>query len=406
MRTPEVHISGMRLLKGVCAGLLAFAVAAAGVFCTLPRYDALDSTRLYDYVYSGVKSGSTQFTLGSMSEDGHLAFGSSEFYISLNRVATCPQKVFGEHVTGVDLTYVGEAYDQSLWQAIAAGAYASGVKNKQVLIMVSPQWFFKNNGAQWAFSNKFNYSLYAQFCSNPAISQDVKDYVRSRAGALGVSQTQLAAANQDTPLDALNNFAYVETGRLATRAKLPGLVSIAPKKSTVRAAGQPTGEPDWDALITQATADGMRACTNNSFGVYDDYWTRNSHYRTEAEQNFTQAEDEFADFDCLLRVCEESGLEPLVCMIPMHGAWYDTMNVTSATRSVFYDRIRSLCDSHGCAYADFSSCEYEKYFLCDTVHPGWIGWVRIEEAFYDFVQGKDDPYLGGGRHGAAEGKPL
>lgn len=49
----------------------------------------------------------------------------------------------------------------------------------------------------------------------------------------------------------------------------------------------------------------------------------------------------------------------------------------------------------GVAYADFSSCEYEKYFLCDTVHPGWIGWVRIEHAVYDFVNGQDNAFLGG-----------
>ena len=68
-------------------------------------------------MYSGTKSQSVPFTTASMSDDGHLAFGSSEFFISKDKVAQCPQAVFGENVTGVDLTYVGEAYDQSLWQA-------------------------------------------------------------------------------------------------------------------------------------------------------------------------------------------------------------------------------------------------------------------------------------------------
>lgn len=90
----------------------------------LPAQTSYDPARLYDYVYSGTKSQSVPFTTASMSDDGHLAFGSSEFFISKDKVAQCPQAVFGENVTGVDLTYVGEAYDQSLWQAIAAGAYA------------------------------------------------------------------------------------------------------------------------------------------------------------------------------------------------------------------------------------------------------------------------------------------
>ena len=140
--------TGVRLLRGVLAGLLAAALGLAGVCAMLPAQTAYDPARLYDYVYSGTKSQSVPFTTASMSDDGHLAFGSSEFFISKDKVAQCPQAVFGENVTGVDLTYVGEAYDQSLWQAIAAGAYAGEAKNKKVMIVVSPQWFFKGNGDQ------------------------------------------------------------------------------------------------------------------------------------------------------------------------------------------------------------------------------------------------------------------
>ena len=123
----------------------------------------------------------------------------------------------------------------------------------------------------------------------------------------------------------------------------------------------------------------------------------------ERGQNFSQADEEYADLACFLRVCREAGLEPLVTILPVHGAWYDREGVAHAERQAYYERIRGLCDDAGAAYADFSSCEYEKYFLCDTVHPGWRGWVRIEQAFYDFVHDRDDAFLGGGRFGAAEG---
>ena len=115
------------------------------------------------------------------------------------------------------------------------------------------------------------------------------------------------------------------------------------------------------------------------------------------------ADDEWADFQCFLKVCKEAGLEPLVVILPMHGSWYDEMGVTSDTRAQFYDQARSLCDEAGVAYADFSSCEYEKYFLCDTVHPGWIGWVRIEHAVYDFANGQDNAFLGGAGFGDVDG---
>ena len=251
--------AGARLLRGVLAGLLAVALGLAGVCAMLPAQTSYDPARLYDYVYSGTKSQSVPFTTASMSDDGHLAFGSSEFFISKDKVAQCPQAVFGENVTGVDLTYVGEAYDQSLWQAIAAGAYAGEAKNKKVMIVVSPQWFFKGNGDQGKFASKFSYELYRRFANNPSISDETKAYVRSRVEALGVDAKTTAAVNRDTVLDAANDAATAFADDLRTRSRLPGVIAGAPLKSTVRAAGASTGEPDWNALLKQADASGDAA---------------------------------------------------------------------------------------------------------------------------------------------------
>lgn len=403
-KAPEKKVSGMLLLKGVVAGLVAIVLVAGGVCCVLPRQsDVADQTRLYDYVYSGTKSESVDFTTTNMSDDGILTFGTSELYISSPLVNQCPQKVFGESVSGVDMTYVGEAFDQSLWQAIAAGAYASSSKNRKVVLMLSPQWFFKGNGQQSKFSSKFSYQLYKGFLENDSISDDTKAYVRQRLEALGVEGTQIAAANDDTFVDAMNDVAYQFSNDLRIRGKIDALVKGSPKNSQVRSAGEPTGEPDWDALLSDAQAQGEQSCTNNDYGIHDAYWDKNSQYKSEQNQDFVHADEEWADFQCFLKVCKETGLEPLVVILPMHGSWYDEMGVTSDTRAQFYDQARSLCDEAGVAYADFSSCEYEKYFLCDTVHPGWIGWVRIEHAVYDFANGQDNAFLGGAGFGDVDG---
>lgn len=230
---------------------------------------------------------------------------------------------------------------------------------------------------------------------NDSISDETKAYVRQRLETLGADGTQIAAANDDTFVDAINDAAYQFSNDLRIRSKIDALVKGSPKNSPTRSTGEPTGEPDWDALLSDAQAQGEQSCTNNDYGIHDAYWDKNSQYKSEQNQDFVHADDEWADFQCLLKVCREAGLEPLVVILPMHGVWYDEMGVTSDIRAQFYDQARSLCDEAGVAYADFSSCEYEKYFLCDTVHPGWIGWVRIEHAVYDFVNGQDNAFLGG-----------
>lgn len=409
MKQPREHtkpkgLSGTSLLKGVLAGLLAFAGVFAAIEFALPRQtDQADQTRLYDYVYSGTKSESVGFTTSNMSNDGILTFGTSELYISMPLVNQCPQKVFGESVSGIDLTYVGEAFDQSLWQAIAAGAYAPSSKSDKAVLMLSPQWFFKGNGQQSKFSSKFSYSLYKAFLENDSISESTKAYVRQRIAALGVDSTQISAANNDSPIDAINDAVYQIANDLRIRSKIATLVNGSPKKSQTRTTGEPTGEPDWDALLDEAQAQGEQSCTNNDYGIYDAYWEKNSQYRSEQGQDFTHADDEWADFQCFLQVCKESDLDVLVVILPMHGSWYDNVGIDSDTRAEFYEHARALCDEAGVTYADFSTCEYEKYFLCDTVHPGWIGWVRIEHAIYDFANGRDNAFLGGAKFGEAEG---
>lgn len=394
---------GGRLLLAVACGLALLGAGAVAMDAALPRSDAeARQDKIYDYVYAAGKSENADFVLANMSDDGHLVFGTSEFYISKDKVSMCPQAVFGENVTGVDMTFIGEAYDQSLWQAIAAGAYGSRVMSKKVMIVVSPQWFFKGNGAQGTFSSKFSYSLYRAFMQNGDISDETKAAVRRRCEELGVDSKKLAAGARDTPLDAINDVAYAAIDSWQLRTKIENIVDLAPSKTDRRTAGEPTGEPDWEALLAAATAEGEASCTNNDYGIYDDCYARNGQYLTEAGQNFSQADDEYADLRLFLRVCEEVGLEPLVCILPVHGSWYDRAGVSTEERAGFYQRVRDICDDAGVAYADFSSCEYEKYFLCDTVHPGWRGWVKIERAFYRWVNGRDDEYVGGGSYGDVE----
>ena len=283
--------TGMRLLRAVLAGLLAAALGLAGVCAMLPAQTAYDPARLYDYVYSGTKSQSGPFTTASMSDDGHLAFGSSEFFISKDKVAQCPQAVLGENVTGVDLTYVGEAYDQSLWQAIAAGAYAGEAKNKKVMI-VSPQWSPSRNGDQGKFASKFSYELYRRFANNPSISDETKAYVRSRVEPLGVDAKTTAAANRDTA--ARRSERRGSRGSPTTCARAAGFrgMNQAPLKSAVRAAGRappasPTGTRCSRKPMHRATPPAPRTTTASTTRT----GRRTPGYHVERGQTFSQADE-------------------------------------------------------------------------------------------------------------------
>ena len=266
------------VIGGILVGCTLFAASLAGLEAVLPSQGHVGGDENYGYVYSGAKSCSVEFNLAADAEDSYLLFGSSELSTSAEAVPQVPANLFTAYDFGFDLTYVGEAYDQSLWHAIAAGAYGSKVARRKVALVVSPQWFFKGNGQQSKFKSKYSYDLYRQFCDNGSISDETKSYVRQRLAALGIDETSLAAANDDTPLDALNNVMYSFGDDLSARFKLVQAAASAPEKSYARKQGEYTGEPDWDALLRWADDSGAHACTNNDYGIYDDYWTRNSQF--------------------------------------------------------------------------------------------------------------------------------
>ena len=79
------------------------------------------------------------------------------------------------------------------------------------------------------------------------------------------------------------------------------------------------------------------------------------------------------------------------------------MNIPKDQRTYLYEKLKQLCDLEQVSYADFSSFEYEKYFILDSAHPGWTGWVRINNAIWDFIHDTKDEYLGGYKYGEAKG---
>ncbi|NPD30740.1 D-alanyl-lipoteichoic acid biosynthesis protein DltD [Eggerthellaceae bacterium zg-1084] len=392
----------MRMLRGVLGGLLAAALAFGGATATLPQMAEGRDDKVYDYIYSKERSSFPAYVARTMSKNGYLTFGSSELATTKSLVPTVPSAVLGEHNAGVDMTSVGTTFCQSLWHAVAAGAYDSHVEQRKVVFLLSPQWFFKENGWQHAFKQVYSHELYREFCSNPNIPDHVKSYVRTRMGQLGVDEGSIAAANHDTPLDAINDQAMHMKDVLMARASLTSMEATALPMSDERRSGKVT-EPDWDALMEEGRQIGPQKCTNNPHRFHDGHYTRYLGKNYEKDENFHEADAEYADFKCFLEVCKACGWQPLVMIMPVNGPWYDISNVSREERARFYQRIIDMCNDAGATYADFSSCEYEPYFLCDPTHPGWVGWVRMEKAVYDFVHGRDDEFLGGAGFGTAEG---
>ena len=373
-----------RLIAIVVAAAVACAVLA-GVCLALPPQGDVDQGREYGYLCSSTKSESRDFVLGAMHDDSYLLLGSSELATAADMVSTAPDNVLRAYDCGYQFMYVGDAYDQSLWLAIAAGAYAPDLPNKKIGFIVSAQWFTDGGLEPGIFKMRFSYPLYAAFCANESIPKETKAYVAQRLRDEGVDGAIVDAGVGSMPQDVINAGAFGAMNDVRLRQSLDEVRALG---SDLRWGTEP---PDFDALRAQAVAEAEQICTNNEYAVFDAYWTE--HLEPDyAALAGTMAGDtltntpEYDDFACFLDVARSCGLEPLVIIMPVNGKWYDYAGLSADARQQCYERVREMCAEAGVECLDLSPHEYTPYYLRDIMHFGWLGWLDVEEAFMEFVQ--------------------
>ena len=70
--------------------------------------------------------------------------------------------------------------------------------------------------------------------------------------------------------------------------------------------------------------------------------------------------------------------------MPLHGTWSDYTGFTEDRRSQYYENVRAIAMEYGIEMLDLTGYEYEPYFMCDTMHLGWKGWLAVDRALIDF----------------------
>lgn len=405
IHTAPPQLKARYLLVGIFSGLIALALVIINMPLILSFTYAHSDNRIYSYIYSQQKSRSVAINKATQEANSYLAFGSSEFFIHDNQTPDAPDGFYGKHNRGFDLNLIGIANDQCLSQGIAMGAYQPASQHRKIFFFLSPQWFFKYNGGQAAMGKQLSFSLYKQFVHNPNISQESKDYVRKRLQQLKktVSPKFISAANGDTPIDTLNGILMEYEEQMKILFDWSTIAQKALVRTPEKQPGSPIEVPQWDERMKQAVKRGDANGGANRFGFRNAVADKIEANRAWQDQTLNEAAREEADFQHTLRIARECGYEPLVIFIPFKGVWCDELNIPKDQRTYLYEKLKQLCDLEQVSYADFSSFEYEKYFILDSAHPGWTGWVRINNAIWDFIHDTKDEYLGGYKYGEAKG---
>jgi D-alanine transfer protein len=386
----------MRRITAFFTALVLFAVTILGVHKYGEAHQTADPHEVGTWT-NEAKFKSWQMIEKNVDENTMVVFGSSELEHG-KKTPYHPKSIFADQDFHTML--VGAGYYQSLSHAITLSAIAPKLKNKQVVLILSPQWFRKKGVLPKAYASRFSEANYIEMLKNDKISRDTKKYIAKRSVELleddPTEQKRIERYNrvclkqQGSVIDELYCTFY--TSFLNEKVMQAAAVAMKVDGISEKPEKQPKNPAiNFENLRIQAGVEGNEGTKSNSFYIKDEYYNKRLKKVLVKRQNSGlkgsySKSPEYEDLRCFLDVCKENGITPLLVSVPVNGWWYDYTGFTREKREEYYQNIRDIAEEYQVQLADFADREYEKYFLEDTMHLGWKGWVDVSESIYDFAE--------------------
>ncbi|ETI70233.1 D-alanyl-lipoteichoic acid biosynthesis protein DltD [Neobacillus vireti] len=352
------------------------------------------STELNPFMFQG------KYVQQKMLEDKHFLpiYGSSEL-ARLDRFH--PVNYFKE--TGEDFTpfLVGRGGTESLIHFLNFSEHTDQLKGKKIVFVLSPQWFQPNGTDESHFAPNYSSLQGYDLAFNKKVNPTVKKMAIQRL-------LTFSPIKNDPMLSIMfkaeiTNDPWTKRGAAIVRPFASAYRDLMVKKdlyytlaggtSRNREISSKVNNMSWEQLAVQAEQVGKRKSTNNPFYVSDYQYDKIKKMVPSLKDKKGKASygksPEYDDFQLVLDLLKESGAQPLFISVPVNGNWYDYTGFPKEGRTSYYERIKKQIESEGFQIADFSDHEYDPYFMKDTIHIGWKGWVYTDKAIKEFYEGKE-----------------
>lgn len=332
-------------------------------------------------------------------EDSLLIFGSSE--LKTTDIRTHPANFF--RGSGLQVDLVGRGSCQSLIHALAVGAQGEGLRGKKIVLITAPQSYVEGGIAPDLFLANYSQRQLLNILTDGTVPDGLKRYLAGRVQTLFSEYASSSGANPEayTAGDVLSRAWTRDAPRwyLAPYTALTGYLLAAKDLAAARPLmaedGDGGAEPsglrfDWEEEESLALAQAEEMVTNNGFYMQDGYYSTYIGAKLERQAGKDAAlsydnSPEYDDLRCLLELCRLRGIEVLFVHVPMHGKWNDYTGFPAERRARYYEKVRNIVENYdNVTMLDLTKNEYDPYFLCDTMHLGWKGWLAVDRAIVEF----------------------
>lgn len=411
----------MKRLKAFAAALVIFLCITGGIRMMVMHSGVHSSSREFRYWYNPYKDKNAPALQKAIGKNTMVIFGSSE----LGHGRKSPyyiKNMFSEKALNAML--IGQPYSQDMNHATTLAAIAPYMKNRKVVLLLSPTWFMGKDTSPDNFSIRYSDSAYIAMLRNPDISPALKRSMARRTryllrkdnAALSRVKAYDAVYLNDSrdPFTRLKARYYKNHTMLQERAALllaeqyrlitdpgtgaPGDPGLPGRSGHAGIPGMKSGgpevtpgaTPDWQALQDEALTRTERKI-NNPLMMQDKIWKTKfkSKYRSSVKLHAgteTTVSGEYGDLELFLQVCKAENIKPLLIIQPVNGFWYDHTGLKPKARDAYRAKIKDVASRYDAQVTDLSQYDYEPGVLTDAVHPWGKGWVILDEIIYNYYK--------------------
>lgn len=291
---------------------------------------------------------------------------------------------------------LGQKGAASLTHYFASQEISEAFEGKKAIYFVSPQWFVKCGTNAHAFQNYLTAGQVVSFlCQQKATDYD--RYVAKRLLSLYEEVPYKAYLKKVVKGKKLSNKEYqnleLQSYLLKKEDRFFEQFSIdfGNYANVVKQAKKLPKEFSYDKLEALAIEEAKSETTNNEFGIRNDFYQakivrRKKKLKGSQETFDYRVSPEYQDFQVMLHQFAETDTDVLFIIPPVNSKWAEFTGLDQDMYQQTVDKIKYQLLSQGFNHiADFSKEGDQNFFMQDTIHIGWKGWIEMDKWVNPFL---------------------
>ena len=352
-------------------------------------YKVNDNSIRYSTAFEKYKS--KDIILENITPKTLVLLGSSELTTTINEDYH-PKKIF--NYEDFNIMQVGVGNSQNIIHAATIGSIGNDIRNNEIVMIQSIQWFDNKNGIlKDAFLSRISSEHVYNTMANDKISKETKEKFIDRVIELSSTNKVLNKKYRSYKkyfVEGQGNFITGEFLKLDNYFyKLKNKYEFFKNKGRENypLSGEKTPDYDWKELDEKVTEQAKERTNNNDYQIDNTYYdkyikTKYDQLKNSSKNTKYDESKEYDDLDILLSIVKDLNLNMKFAILPANGKWSDYTGIDSEKRQVAYNNLKEIAKKNNIEVMDYSSKEYEEYYMYDAMHLGWRGWIDFERDLY------------------------